>query len=465
MTDAAPSLFAGDVPSGQTPELLDHQVEGIKWLAKCDRALLADEPGLGKTCQLLQAARAPVLVVAPAMVLDSGTWDDEIALWAPDLDVTQVPYTSLLVRREKGRVMRDGNNYPIVDLRPDYQRHWGTVIADESHYLKGRKTSWTAGFFQLSCDRMHLATGTPIPNWAHEAFTALQLMYPEEAKPKRRFGSYWRWAKEWFAVGPTRWSPMDVGDLREDRTWDEFYRENWGDRMLLRRRKDCLDLPPLTHTQWRVKMTPAQRKAYRELKRDFVTWLESGAEIAAWSSAGQLVKLMKCATGLEVLNPGASGSGKLDALRTILRDRPLPTLVVAHFRDSVAACARVAEEVGANVKVVDGGVGRPARREAIREFQSGGLQVLCATLDTIAEGMTLHQGGADQVIFVERSARPSRNEQALRRLHRMGLERPVSAIDLITEDTADERILELLAHKTDQTMRALGLAELRSLAE
>ena len=56
------------------------QREGVDWLIHTLRALLADEPGLGKSAQLLKAAVEPVIIVAPAMVLESGTWDDEIAV-------------------------------------------------------------------------------------------------------------------------------------------------------------------------------------------------------------------------------------------------------------------------------------------------------------------------------------------------------------------------------------------------
>lgn len=456
------------------PELTDgqlrleeHQVAGIEWLRARERALLADEPGLGKTVQMLRSATEPVLAIAPAMVLESGTWSDEVERWEPDLDITTVSYSSLCVRGERGRVSRDANGFPIVEVKPEYRRHWGTVLCDESHYLKGRKTSWTAGVRKLSGEKLVLATGTPIPNWAPEAFTSLQLVYPADAKPGKRFGSYWRWAKEWFDVSDSLWNPvaMDVGDLRGDRTWEEFYAANWGDRLLRRLRADCLDLPPLTLQEWRVGMAPAQRKAYRELKRDFITWLDSGEAVEAWSSAAQLVKLMKAATGLEVLDPRTKGSAKLDTLAAVLTDRPLPTLVVAHFQSSVEACARTAERAGRTALTVHGGVSSRARTLAIRAFQRGELDVLCASIETISEGMTLHRGGADQVIRVERSARPSRNEQVLRRLHRMGVARPIIAIDLITEGTVDEAMLELLQAKTDQQMRALRPAELRSLGK
>jgi SNF2 family DNA or RNA helicase len=468
--------------ASQGLRLMCHQEEGVDFLNGRSHALLADEPGLGKSAQLLLSAVEPVLIVAPAMVLDSGTWDDELAKWSPGMDATQVAYSSLAQKGPRGKIPRDGNGFPVAPPKPEYRRSWGTVIADESHYVKGRKTNWTVALQEVAENAalLRLATGTPIPNWAHEAFTSLQLVWPERAKQGQDFGSYWRWARDWFHVGPTHWTQMAIGDLRtaahiehcltcrglEPRTWDEFRAENWGDRFLMRLREECVDLPPFTQQQWRVKMTREQRRVYKELEANFVTWLDSGEEVEAWSSAGQLVKLMKCATGLESLTDGRSvSSGKMDALRSLLSDRPFPTLVVAHFRSSVEASAQVAEEVGRTAKVVHGGIPRDDRRTAIRAFQRGDIDVLVASIETVAEGMTLHQGGADMIVRVERSARPSKNDQVNRRLHRMGVEKPVTSVDLVTEDSADERILAILAEKTDQQMLALGIDDLRRLAK
>lgn len=451
--------------------LFKHQAEGVEWLNDRPYSLLADEPGLGKSAQELLVATEPVLVVAPAMVLDAGVWDDEIARWTPDLDVTQVSYTSICQRGKRGKVERDSLGNPIVRLKPEYgERHWGTVIADEAHYLTGRKTSWTHAFEQLQFDRVGLATGTPITNWASGAYSLLRQLYPDQRRSGQRFGSYWRWAREWFNVGPTLWAKMAV-QIDEATahigpklgvTWADFYEGNWGDRMLLRLRDDCLDLPPLTTQEWRVKMVPAQRRAYKQLRDDFITWSDGGEEIAAWSSADQMVKLLKCLTGLEVLS-GDKGSGKLDALRQILVDRPRQTLVVAHFQDSVEACDRVAQEVGKNSRWLHGGSSPNDRRAHVHAFQRGEIDVLCASIELISEGLTLHQGGADQVVRVERSFRPSKNEQVARRLHRIGVERPILMIDLLTADSLDIEVADLLRRKTDQQMRALGLAGVRKL--
>lgn len=434
--------------------LWKHQTDGVDWLRDRNRALLADEPGLGKSAQLLLAAVEPVLVVAPAMVLDGGVWEDEIARWAPGLDVRCVPYSGLSDRRRTA----NGGTSPTGNIKPELNTHrWGTVIADEAHYLKGRKTKWTEAFEKLRADRIYLATGTPIPNWAKEAFIPARVLHPKDDQ----FKHYWPWAREWFDCAPTRFSPMEVGKLRRDRTWEDFHAANFGGVFLQRLRDEVLDLPPLTVQTWHAKMGVAQAKVYKQLKEDFVAWLDSGEEIIAWNAAAQLVKLCKAATGLEVFEEGAGGSAKMDALEVLLRDRPRPTLVVGHFRATVAACARVAARVGVEARILDGGVSQAGRRDVVRAFQSGSLPVLCATIDTVGEGLTLV--AADQVIRVERSWRPSSNEQVIRRLHRIGQTRPVTVIDLVTTNTVDERVLRVLSQKTDEQMRALGRAELRKL--
>lgn len=444
-------------------ELKQHQHDGIAWLKEHPRAILADEAGLGKTAMLLRAAIEPVLVVAPAMVLESGTWDDEIALWADGIDATQVAYTSIAQRGARGTVLRDANGFPLTPLKPAYRKRWRSVILDEAHYVKGRKTSWSNALMKVDSAQVHLATGTPIPNWAQEAYMPLKMTWPDKARAGDDLGSYWRWAKHWFVVETDFFGALQVGDLREDRTWEQFREENWGDRMIRRYRVDCLDLPPLTHQNWHVKMDPAQAKAYKDLKKDFITWLDSGVEVDVWSEPGLLVKLAQVASGLETLDPSSNPTGKFKVLSAILRDRPAPTLVVAHFRSTIDACARVARNVGARTGVVRGGLPMSERKAAIRGFQQGDLDVLVASINTISEGLTLHQGGADQIVKVERSWTPSKNEQVDRRLHRMGVEKPVHVIDLITLKTVDERISKILQAKTDQQMKAVGRAEIREM--
>lgn len=456
--------------------LRPYQKAGLAFLNNRPRAFLADEMGLGKSAQMTMAAEGKTLIVAPAMVLDGGTWDDEIATWSssPE-DFTQVAYSSL-VQRQGRKVL------PIA--KPEYKKHWNTIILDEAHYIKGRNTTWTKALRPLlkRADRVILASGTPIPNWAPELFEALCAMYPEKAKPGGELGSYWRWAAQWFDTTPDKIyirgvekEIARVGDLLACKPecstrpvldpcehHREFFRANLGDRFLQRLRDDVLtDLPPLTIERVNTPMTAKQQKAYDSMRDSYLAAMGDGALRVAWSSSARHVMLDKLATGYGVLDESGdilAESGKFERLRYDLGERTRPTLVVAHFRRSVEAACQLADGLGQRAEYIHGGVSRTARARTVAEFKAGKIDVLCGSLDTIAEGLQLT--AADMIIFLETSFKPSRNQQAMRRIHRMGQTRPCTMLDYCTPDSIDSGKRELVEAKTDHQIRILTEAQM-----
>jgi SNF2 family DNA or RNA helicase len=417
------------------------------------------------------------------MVLDGGTWDDEIQRWADDPDrFTQVAYTSICQRIDSGRRTKtDQVIYKTTDSpRPEYAHAWDTLILDEAHMIKGRDTHWTKALRKIAArsDRVILMSGTPMPNWAHEIFTSLQFLYPGDSHPGERFGSYWRWAKQWFDCAPTKYSQGNLvaGDLLActkpcfERPpidpcehYKLFHRANFGDLFLQRLRDDVLtDLPPLTVQTVECPMVPAQQKAYRELKKEFVALLGDGTELIAWNSAALNVKLLKVCTGLEIVSDGAvSGSGKLARLQYDLSNRSRPTVVFAHFQSSVEAACAVAGSIGARAAHIHGGTPSRERQRIVAAFKAGELDVLCGSLETLSEGLTLVQ--ADMAIMLEASYKPSRNIQAMRRIHRLGQTRPVVILDYVTPRTVDAKVRKRLAVKTDRQMRHQTAAQFAEL--
>jgi superfamily II DNA or RNA helicase len=454
-----------------------HQDGDIEWIHRVQRGLLANEPGLGKSRSAIDATSSAsrVLVVAPSLVLSSGTWEDEINRWGADSDCayTLAPY-SMLNQRKKGP---RGGSVPIRALREEYQGAWDAIIIDEAHYVKGRKTSWTWAVQQIA-GRSEIVlpmTGTPIPNWAHEVFTLLQIIYPHESKPGGKYGSFWRWAGEWFDTTPTRFSNGNpvVGELlgcsgscfsREPSDPCEHYRrfshDNFGAHWRRCLRKDCLDLPPFTEQTIKVPMTTAQRRIYKELKKDFMATV-SGEEVLAWTQGAKNVMLDKVTISPWLLNPeGEPHGGKFERLRFDLESRSRPTVVFAHYRSVVEACARVASSTGARAGYVHGG-NKAAAGQIVRDFKDGKLDVLVGSLELLAEGITLTN--SDMAIMFEKSYKPYRNEQALFRVHRMGQVNPVTILDYVTPDSVDVNKRRTLATKTDRQMRMMTAAEFTAL--
>lgn len=465
--------------------LKEYQHENIEWIQREKRGLLADEPGLGKSRSALEgfAGAERVLIVAPSLVLEAGVWHEEVEKWGDDDTLYYVaPYSMLNDKRQtkdkqgKPRFSTTGN--PILAsvkaLRKEYRGHWDAVIIDEAHYIKGRSTSWTWAVDQLAknSDNLLLLTGTPIPNWAHEVFTLLRTIEPHEAHPGKKYGSFWRWAEEWFDCSPTRFSNGNpvVGELLACsprcllRNADDpcehyvaFAAANFGPKYMRHLRADHLDLPPLEFIDVSTSMELDARRAYRELKKDFSTHIED-AEILAWSQGAKNVMMDKLTTSPWLLHKeGEPRGGKFEQLRGDLQGRTQPTLVLAHYRDSVEACGRVAESTGARTGYVHGGTSDKQNAKSVRDFKAGALDVLVGSLETLAEGLTLTV--ADTAIFVERSYKPSRNTQATYRIHRLGQDKACTIRRYITPNSIDSGKEELLLTKTDRQMRTLTAAE------
>jgi SNF2 family DNA or RNA helicase len=384
----------------------------------------------------------------------------EALRWRPDLIeqglLKWTSYSSLCARSldAKGRMSKV---LPVP--REEYRQHWDTVIFDEAHYLKGRKTNWSLAAEKLSADRLFLATGTPLVNWAHEIYQPLKLLFPEKAVPKGPLGSYWRWVAQWCQVIPSQWDPnaREIGGLLPGWTWEQFAQQNNLDGHWLRRwRSDVLkDLPPLTQQVIEVSMTPDQHKIYRQLKKELYARVEeTGHEIVSWSAGGVWTKLMKLTTGIEVEDANYKGTGaKLAALREILVERGHPTLVFTAYRASAERAAKVAKDAGKTVAIISGDYSLDERKTTAKLFRTGEIQVLVGTMGAMSEGLTLT--AADTCIFLERDPRPSKIEQALRRIHRFGQTRPCLSIDLVANGTVDAKIRSLLTEKTDQQIAAM----------
>lgn len=470
------------------PPLKEFQRENVEWIQRVGRGLLADEPGLGKSRSALEGLEGAesVLIIAPSLVLETGVWHEQVELWGfDDTEYRVAPFSQLNLRKdrrtkqeiEKGKPHRHA---PVKALDPYVKRHWDAVIVDEAHYIKGRDSKWTWATKQIArdCDSMILLTGTPIPNWAHEVFTLLQMIYPQESKPGRKYGSFWRWAADWFDCSPTFHSQGNpvVGEMlgctprcmRRDpddpcEHYIAFANANLGSRFMRHLRSEHLDLPPIEYVDLPTPMGSHDRALYNELRKDFATNVD-GHEILAWSQGAKNVLLDKFTTSPWLLHKqGEPSGGKLEHLRRDVQASDRPQLVLAHYQDSVEAAARVAELAGRRVAYVHGGVSDRSAAGRIRDFKSGKLDVLVGSLETMAESFTLTV--ADTAIFLERSYKPSRNTQATYRIYRMGQDKPCTIIRYLTPRSVDSGKERLLATKTDRQMRTLSAAEFVKITE
>lgn len=230
-----------------------YQLVGSAWMARSRNALLGDDPGLGKTLQVMGALveaeiTGPVLTFAPTSAAII-TWPNELARWLPDDDITVVTHLAghqrkkaierylrrareayeegrrawlvcnpemlrIKVRREKDRrgretgdILKDENGKIITDIKyPEFFEgiKWQAAIMDESHKALITHTSrWydqtqvRAGFTKLPVAHGGLKiamSGTPMAGKITNLWGTLNWLRPDV------YTSYWKWCDQWFNV-------------------------------------------------------------------------------------------------------------------------------------------------------------------------------------------------------------------------------------------------------------------------
>ena len=430
------------------------QSYGIDWIVRNERCILADEAGAGKTIQALAAAEqfgAPAnLVITPNNL--TGQWA-KVTKGAL-LDVRGDPKTRQRlmdsVPRKVGRGM--AINYESAKIEVDYLMEYvkgGTLILDEAHYLKNHQSQNYKQMAKLARRAKYviLLTGTPILNHPEELWTLLNLCDPQE------FRSYWRWAEEHFHVETTDFHgklarpTKIVGDLLPGAA--ERLRDSLGEYLLYR--PNLLDLPEVEALEYRLEMSEGERTAYDELVRRHWTLVKGKHFLQTSNEVGRLTRLRQLSSGWATINEELGLGTKAVLTRRLamrLVDQGQKVLIVTAFKPTAAALWEdLAGIEGMDPVYMTGDNNDSHRKAMLKRFTEGDANIMVATAGIITEGIDGLQGVCADIILHDRDWTPSRNEQVVARLRRIGQYQRVRVHLPILLDTVDETVVELNATK------------------
>ena len=433
---AAPALAPGIA-------LRDYQKRGYDWMFALDRmrmgGILADDMGLGKTAQiiaLLQTTREAgrtSLVVAPTSL--TYNWLSEFRKFAPDLSVTVLTGNGTqragLIRHFTTHGDMDVviTSYPLIRrdiaLMKDYPFRF--VILDEAQNIKNAGSVAAQAVKQLQADTRFALTGTPMENGVGELWSLFDFVLP--------------------------------GYLPGYNTFLRKYQDGENAEDLLRRihpflirrlKQDVLEeLPDKMETTLTARMTPEQERIYRaslERLRPRIDQLmdEKGSRgrIEVLSAITELREI--CCHPSLVMSDYRGGSGKeellIELLPEMIRDGRR-VLLFSQFTSMLKLLKRRLEENGFTTLYLDGDTPAGDRLNLTERFNQGEGEIFLISLK--AGGYGLNLTGADMVILYDPWWNPATEEQATDRAHRIGQEKKVQVVRLITGETIEEQVVEL----------------------
>lgn len=482
-----------EIEAGASRKLYKYQVADLVFLVLNRRALLGNEPGLGKTGVVIRTIQVmhalgmdpfPVVITCPNS-LKSTVWANELEMWAPELAYTVVEGGAATRRKQ----IEDGTQVKIINweslrlhtrLARFGQRELTDAekapkelntlaprfaVFDEAHKAKDPNAKQTRAAWALADGAAYkiAMTGTPVANNVADLWSILRLLDGNAFPAKTKF------VERYAHVTLNAFGGTEVSGLRPD-TKDEFFRVI--NPMLRRVPKSAAlpQLPPKLPVQYReTPMSPKQKKAYDEMAASMLAWLETsegGTELlTAAGVLAQLTRLCQFSAATAQLDADnnvtlAAPSSKVDDLIELLEemgDKPLVVAAVSRQLIELAA-ERLAKE-GISHGLITGAQTVAERTEAVDRFQSGKDRVILLTLGAGAEGLTLTK--ADTMLFMQRDWSAIKNAQAEDRIHRIGAEghESITIIEQITPGTVEEHKLALLEQKQGRIQEVLRDAD------
>ena len=481
-------------------DLFPHQRAGVEFLATARRALLADEPGLGKTAQTIRGLKKihdsgesvfPTLITCPNTLKKN--WQREYAMWWPDARV-QVISGSAVARRKQfdteadvyvinweslrshsrlapygsvaltrcvacgGHDEKISENRCEVHIRELNEMDFKAVVADEIHRSKDPKSKQTRALWAATgnADIRYALTGTPIANNVLDLWSILHWLSPTEWPSKTR------WIDRMVDTMMNAFGGMIVLGVKPHMQ-DEFY-QTINPRMRRMLKARVLPwLPPVMKERRDVEMSTKQAKAYKQMRDLMIAEIEGGGAVTAPSALTQTTRLLQFASSFaeshlvdeftgETKVVLAAPSCKVDALMDDIKSGDFgddSVAVCAVSRQLIELLSTEMTKAGIAHGLITGAQNEDERQQAVDDFQSGKIKWILFTAQAGGVGITLT--AARRMVMLQRPWSLVDYKQALDRVHRIGSEihDSITIIDYVTDGTIEERVIDVLDSKAE----------------
>jgi SNF2 family DNA or RNA helicase len=223
---------------------------------------------------------------------------------------------------------------------------------------------------------------------------------------------------------------------------------------------ECLDLPKKTFMRRVVKLTKEQEHAYKQMSQLALAQFK-GKIMTTATVMTQLMRLHQITCGHFTADDGTIQdikNNRLDDLSNLLDEVHGKVVIWAHYQYDVETIVeRIKKEHGDNSVVTYYGLTPQDQRQGnIEKFQDkeGPVRFLVGTTATGGYGITLT--AASTMIYYSNGYDLEKRQQSEARIDRIGQESPMTYIDLIAEDTIDDKIVVALRKKVNIASEIMG---------
>lgn len=437
-------------------EFIPHKYQemAINKIYETERAGLFLDMGLGKTVISLTAIDnlindrfeiSKVLVIAPLRVAED-TWSKESDKWnhLKHLKISKILGTPTQRRKALAKeadiyVINRENVVWLTNELSDLGNSWpfDMVVIDELSSFKSPKSQRFRALkkYITRAKRVVGLTGTPAPNGLMDLWSQIYLL-----DSGKRLGKTLTGYREKYFI-PNQRNATTVFNYKPKEFAEQHIREAISDICISMRAEDWLDMPERIDNIQAVRLSEKEQEEYNTFEREsYLQFLEG--EITAASRAALTNKLLQFSNGAVYNADGEYikiHDKKLSALEEIIElSNGKPVLCFYSYKHDLE---RILEKFPEAVKLNNS--------DDITAWNNGDIPLLLAHPAGAGHGLNL-QGGGNIIVWFGLTWSLELYQQANARLYRQGqTEDSVIIHHLITEGSADERVLQALINKKD----------------
>lgn len=471
--------------------LWKHQIEAVELANKLPHLYIAFEMGTGKSRTIIEILRRRytvagrlmrTLIYCPAIVVSN--WKQEFAMYSrikpQDILLLQGPgkkrakqfidacsyggqlTTPKIIVTNYEALQMDELQKAIGEWQPE------VLVCDEAHVLKSHKSKRAKALLPVANQTRfkYLLSGTPILNSIEDIWMQFRILDGGQTFGENYFSFRARYMEDKNAkfAGKEHYFPKfePRAEMYAEMN-DKMYR-----KMIRALKKDCLDLPPLLKQQVEVEMSPEQSRMYKEMKNQYITWVESAKKsdqplpVVAQLAITKALRLQQIVSGYAMADTGEvhwiEKNPRLDALEELLEG-----LVTGHkvivwciFKENYKMIAKRLEKMGVKYTTLTGEQNHKEKDEAMESFRKDqSVRVMIA--NQAAGGVGVNLVEADYAIYFSKNFSLKDDLQSEARNYRGGsnIHEKVTRIDIVCKGTIDDIIAEALANKQDISNKVL----------
>nr|DAT44106.1 MAG TPA: Chromatin remodeling complex ATPase [Caudoviricetes sp.] len=450
-------LLIDNLPLLKKPR--SYQMDYLYYAVNHGNHINGSSVGTGKSlCSVLYAEMLdlfPCMVVCPASV-KSG-WLREWKETNPDRRVSVISTSSppedfeadvIVINYDiLGKRVTKENGKTSLEIRLDgmKKKSFSLVIADEIHFLKNRKSIRSKSFKKLAHKVPSVIglTGTLIMNRPAELLNILMLIERiKEIAPDDQYHHYF--FERYCNMKETNFG-MDISGASNIKELNRLLKECC--YFQVSKRDALKELPPISENVVECEIT--NKRAYKKAKGDLLQFIEDKfKDEEKVEKAARAEFLVKLSTLKQLSLEGKEKFIKKWVEEWMEANEEEKLLV---FASQSTILTKIAEEFKEGL-LITGGTTTKKRDEILQKFFSQKeSRVLFANIGCLGTGVDGLQKVCSNMAILELPPRPSDLVQVIGRLERSGQKNPVTIQYLLSPETIDQDLWEMLKGKKDVT--------------